>query len=134
MIALFGYYRCTYKAPLLADVDLMLVTDYRLQNRWVLSATSKKAIVASVAEEAPKEANGTKKTRTSQATRRGRKKATTELQDDDSKLQSSGSVSEPDVSDLEASISYSEKPKRRTRKKGILLGYLVYHVICFIFK
>ncbi|KAL2905375.1 Fructokinase-like 2 chloroplastic [Bienertia sinuspersici] len=110
--------RWKYKASILKDVDFMLVKDRRLQSRWVLSATTKRAIVASIAEEeAPKEPKGTKKTRTRRATPRGRKKSTSELQDDDSILSASGSVSEPEVSDMEASINNSEKPKRRTRKK-----------------
>lgn len=95
----------------------MLITDNRIRNGWVLSATSKKTIVASVTEET--EEKGTKKTRTRRATTRGRKKSTAESQDDDAKLSTIGSISEQEVSDLEASIDNSEKPKRRARKKGI---------------
>lgn len=128
MSALCGWfknYRWNYKAPVLATVEFMLVTDHRLQNRCVLSETSKKAIVASVVQdEGPNEPEGTKKTRTRRTTTRGRKKATTELQDGDSELTLSASASEQEISDPEASISGSEKPKRRTRKKGIRLCYL----------
>ncbi|KNA05487.1 hypothetical protein SOVF_189900 isoform A [Spinacia oleracea] len=112
--------RWNYKAPVLATVEFMLVTDHRLQNRCVLSETSKKAIVASVVQdEGPNEPEGTKKTRTRRTTTRGRKKATTELQDGDSELTLSASASEQEISDPEASISGSEKPKRRTRKKAV---------------
>ncbi|XP_021718373.1 fructokinase-like 2, chloroplastic [Chenopodium quinoa] len=108
--------RWNYKAPFVATVEFMLVTDHRLQNRWIFSATSKKAIAASLAQdEASKEPEGTKKTKST----RGRKKKNIELQDDDSNLSVSGSVSEPEVSDLKASVSNSEKPKRRTTKKAV---------------
>ncbi|XP_021756600.1 fructokinase-like 2, chloroplastic isoform X2 [Chenopodium quinoa] len=107
--------RWNYKAPFLATVEFMLVTEHRLPNRWVLSATSKKAIAASLAQdEASKEPEGTKKTKST----RGRKKKNIELQDDDSNLSVSGSISEPEVSD-KASASNSEKPKRRTTKKAV---------------
>ncbi|XP_010680662.1 fructokinase-like 2, chloroplastic [Beta vulgaris subsp. vulgaris] len=112
--------RWNYRTPCVADVELMLVADNRLRNRWVLSATSKKAIVASIPEEeASTESKGTKKARSRQANARGRKKATTELLDHDFNLLASSSISEQEFSDLEASISDSEKPKRRTRKKVV---------------
>ncbi|CAO2830190.1 unnamed protein product [Amaranthus hypochondriacus] len=109
--------RWNCRAPILAFGEFMLITDNRIRNGWVLSATSKKTIVASVTEET--EEKGTKKTRTRRATTRGRKKSTAESQDDDAKLSTIGSISEQEVSDLEASIDNSEKPKRRARKKVV---------------
>ena len=109
--------RWNCRAPILAFGEFMLITDNRIRNGWVLSATPKKTIVASVTEET--EEKGKKKTRTRRATTRGRKKSTAELQDDDTKLSTIGSISEQEVSDLEASIDNSEKPKRRARRKGI---------------
>lgn len=112
--------RWNYKASFLATVELKLVTDHRLQSKWVLSTTYRKATVASVAQdEASKEPKGTKKTRTRRATTRDSKIATTEMQDENSKLSASGSTLELEVSDPETSTSESEKPKRRTRKKAV---------------
>lgn len=108
------------KAPLTGAVQFMLVRDHRLQSRWVLSARPKKEIAASIAdEEITKEPKETKNTRTKRTTSRGRKKATTESEDDSSEMLASGSMSEEEGSDQEVSIQDSEKPKRRTRRKAV---------------
>lgn len=97
----------------------MLVRDHRLQSGWVSSARSKKAIVASSADEDTTEPKVTKRTTINRTASRSRKKATTEFEDDNSEPLGSESMLEQEGADKEASIEGSEKPKRRTRRKAV---------------
>ena len=79
----------------------------------------KKAIVASTADEDTTEPIILKRTRIKRTTSHSRKKATTEFEDDNSEPLASESMSEQEGADQEASIEGSEKPKRKTTRKGI---------------
>jgi len=112
-------FRWNLKTPLTGAMQFMLVRDHRLQSGWVSSARSTKAIMASSADKDTTEPKVRKRTTIKRTASRRRNKATTEFEDDNSEPLASESMSEQEGADKEASVEGSEKPKRKTTRKGI---------------
>ncbi|KAK9276104.1 hypothetical protein L1049_005635 [Liquidambar formosana] len=103
------------------SLNFVQLQDFRLQNKWGLTAISKKKIVESLAQDATSEEEDVvkKTSRTSKrAPRRTRKKAISETPEDISESVVNSDVTTEDSITSSASSIDSRKTPRRTRRKA----------------
>lgn len=113
--------------PLFSSIQFIQPQDIRLRSRCITTALSKKKISESLDGDASDGEGGVveKKVRktTKRAPAKGRRKAKVETLEDSLLLEKAGDITDDEELVPSELAEDSEKPRRRTRKKGIFLAF-----------
>ncbi|GMH01797.1 hypothetical protein Nepgr_003636 [Nepenthes gracilis] len=120
LTGLFSLPRWNSNLAYLSTAPGVQVLDYRLQSRWLFSATSKNTMVMSADEATAAEGAAATKTtgKTRKTASRGRKKETVAAQEDHSDSVASNGI-QLEMGWPQTAAEDHQKPKRRTRKKAV---------------